>query len=68
MRFSKWIVAAIFTFSIRCYDHLFAQQKQSAKPPVKARLKEAPKPKPSSPLDTVIDALYAAHALVIPAH
>jgi len=59
MRFSKLAIAVIFTFSICSSGHLFAQQKQSAQPPVKTRSKEAPKP--ASPLDSVIDALYAAH-------
>jgi len=59
MRVSKWIVALVCAFSICTADHLFAQQKQSAKPPVKTGQKEAAKP--ASPLDNVIDALYAAH-------
>jgi len=62
MRFSKWIVGAIVTFSICNSGHLFAQEKRSAKPAAKARSKEAAKPKTGSPLDSVIDALYAAHA------
>ncbi len=61
MRFSKWFLAVVFTFSICCGGQVFAQQKESTKPPVKTRSKEAAKPKPSSPLDSVIDALYAAH-------
>src|ERR1700704_3208565 len=61
MRFSKWVVAVLFTFSICCSGHLRAQEKRSTKPPVKTRPKEAAKPKPVSPLDNVIDALYAAH-------
>ncbi len=61
MRFSKWIVALLFTFSICSSGYLFAQQKQGAKPPVKTPSKEAAKPKPAAPLGSVIDALYAAH-------
>src|SRR5229473_4220211 len=61
MRFSKWFLAVVFTFSICCGGQVFAQQKESTKPPVKTRSKEAAKPKPASPLDSVIDALYAAH-------
>jgi dipeptidyl aminopeptidase/acylaminoacyl peptidase len=58
MRFSKWIVALVFTFSFCITVQLFAQQNPSAKPPAKIRSKEAAKP--ASPLDSVIDALYAA--------
>ena len=61
MRFSKWIVATIFTFSICNSGHLFAQAKKSTKAVVKTRSKEAAKAKTGSPLDSVIDALYAAH-------
>jgi dipeptidyl aminopeptidase/acylaminoacyl peptidase len=61
MRFSKWAVAAIFTFSILCSGRLLAQEKRSTKPPVKTRAKEAAKPKSSTPLDRVLDTLYAAH-------
>jgi len=61
MRFSKWIVATIFTFSICNSGHLFAQEKRNTKPAVKTRSKEAAKAKTGSPLDSVIDALYAAH-------
>jgi dipeptidyl aminopeptidase/acylaminoacyl peptidase len=61
MRFSKWVVAAVFTFSICWSGHLRAQEKKSTKPPVKTRSKEAAKPKSNSPLDSVLGALYAAH-------
>jgi len=61
MRFSKWIVALVFAFSISTTGHLFAQEKRSTKRAVKTGSKEAAKPKSSSPLDSVIDALYAAH-------
>ena len=61
MRFSKWIVATIFTFSICNSGHLFAQEKRNTKPAVKTRSKEAAKAKSGSPLDSEIDALYAAH-------
>ena len=61
MRFSKWIVAVIFTFLIWCPGRLFAQLVESSRTAVKTRSKEAAKPNPSSPLDTVLDALYAAH-------
>jgi dipeptidyl aminopeptidase/acylaminoacyl peptidase len=61
MRFSRWIVALVCAFSICTTGHLFAQQKESAKPPVKTGRKEAAKPKPASRLDNIIDALFAAH-------
>src|SRR6267378_7016234 len=61
MRFSNWFVAVISALSICNSGHLFAQQKETAKPAVNTRSREAAKPKPGSPLDTVIDALYAAH-------
>jgi dipeptidyl aminopeptidase/acylaminoacyl peptidase len=62
MRFSKWAVAALFTVSICGSGNVSAQNKAGTKSAVKARPKEAAKPKASSPLDTVIDALFAAHA------
>jgi dipeptidyl aminopeptidase/acylaminoacyl peptidase len=62
MRFSKWVVAALFTVSICGSGNVSAQDKAGTKSAVKARPKEAAKPKASSPLDTVIDALFAAHA------
>jgi dipeptidyl aminopeptidase/acylaminoacyl peptidase len=58
MRFSTLFVAGVITFFACGLDYLFAQQKPSMKPAVRAHAKEAPKP--TSPLDTVIDALYAA--------
>ena len=61
MRFSKWVVAAITTLSIGGSGHLLAQVKPGAKPVIKSRPREAPKPKTVSPLDTVVDALFAAH-------
>jgi dipeptidyl aminopeptidase/acylaminoacyl peptidase len=61
MRISKWIVAAIFIVSICSSGRLFAQEQRTTKPQVKTRSKEAAKPNPGSPLDTVLDALYAAH-------
>ena len=61
MRSSKRIVAAVLTVSIWGSGHLVAQEKRTTKPPIKTGSKEAGKPKTSSPLDSVIDALYAAH-------
>jgi dipeptidyl aminopeptidase/acylaminoacyl peptidase len=61
MRFSKWIVAFIFTFSLCSASNISAQAKNAAKPAVTAHPRPAHEPKPSSPLDSVIDALYAAH-------
>jgi dipeptidyl aminopeptidase/acylaminoacyl peptidase len=61
MRFSKWFVAAVFTLSISGSIHLFAQEKPATKPAGHPHSNAPVKPKASSPLDTVIDALYAAH-------
>ena len=61
MRFLNWFVAVIIALTICNSGHLFAKQKETAKPAVNTRSREAAKPKPGSPLDTVIDALYAAH-------
>jgi dipeptidyl aminopeptidase/acylaminoacyl peptidase len=62
MRISNWFAVVIFAFSICNSGHLFAQQKETAKPAVNTRSREAAKPKPGSPLDIVIDTLYAAHS------
>ncbi len=59
MRFSKWFLAAVFTFSVCSATHLFAQEKPVTKPAGQANTPA--KKTVSSPLDTVIDALYAAH-------
>jgi len=59
MRFSKWFLAAVFTFSVCSATHLFAQEKPVTKPAGQANTPA--KRTVSSPLDTVIDALYAAH-------
>jgi dipeptidyl aminopeptidase/acylaminoacyl peptidase len=59
MRFAKWIM--VLSILIFCLGNSFAQDKPSAKPPVKPRSNEPAKPKASSPLDAVIDALFAAH-------
>src|SRR5713226_267413 len=61
MRFSKWFLAVVFTFSICSSDHLFAQEKPGSKPAGHTHSNGPAKPKASSPLDSVIDALYAAH-------
>jgi dipeptidyl aminopeptidase/acylaminoacyl peptidase len=61
MRFSKWFVAAILTFSLCNASNISAQAKSTAKQAVTAHSQPAQKPKASSPLDNVIDALYAAH-------
>src|SRR5712692_301260 len=60
MRFSKWFLAVVFTFSICSSDHLFAQEKPGSKPAGHTHSNGPGKPKASSPLDSVIDALYAA--------
>jgi len=60
MRFSKWIVSAMFTFSICSSCQLFSEE-QSSKPAAKSGAKEAAKPKTGAPLDSVMEALYAAH-------
>jgi dipeptidyl aminopeptidase/acylaminoacyl peptidase len=61
MRFSKRFLALVFGFSICCPAHLLAQEKPVTKPAGQAHSNGPVKPKTSSPLDTVIDALYAAH-------
>ncbi len=61
MRLSKWIFAAIFTFSFCSSGHLSAQTKSSAKPRAKLHSKQAPVPKTTSPLDDVFAALFGAH-------
>ncbi|HEV1993436.1 MAG TPA: S9 family peptidase [Candidatus Acidoferrum sp.] len=61
MRFSKWIVAVIFTFSLCNASYISGQAKSTAKQAVTAHSQPAQKPKAGSPLDNVIDALYAAH-------
>src|SRR6266513_1964062 len=60
MRVSRWIVSAMFTFSICSSCQLFSQE-PSSKRPVKTGAKEAAKPKTGAPLDSVMEALYAAH-------
>jgi dipeptidyl aminopeptidase/acylaminoacyl peptidase len=59
MRFAKSIMG--LSILIFCLGDSFAQDKPSAKPAAKPRSNEPAKPKPSSPLDAVIDALFAAH-------
>src|SRR5438309_97833 len=61
MRFSKCFLAVALTFSICGSNHLFAQEKPGTKPSGQPYSNATAKPKASSPLDTVIDALYAAH-------
>jgi dipeptidyl aminopeptidase/acylaminoacyl peptidase len=62
MHFSKWFVAATFTFSLCSASNISAQAKRPPKQSVTARQQPAQKPKPSSPLDNVLDALYEAHS------
>jgi dipeptidyl aminopeptidase/acylaminoacyl peptidase len=61
MRFSKWFLAAVFPFLICNAGHLLAQEKPATKSAGQPHSNGPAKPKTSSPLDTVIDALYAAH-------
>jgi dipeptidyl aminopeptidase/acylaminoacyl peptidase len=61
MRFFKWFPAAVLTFSICSSGILFAQEKQGSKSTGQPHWNAPAKPKASSPPDTVIDALYAAH-------
>jgi dipeptidyl aminopeptidase/acylaminoacyl peptidase len=61
MRFSKLFLAAVFTFLICNSSHVFAQEKPGTKPARQPHSNGPAKPKADSPLDTVIDALYAAH-------
>jgi dipeptidyl aminopeptidase/acylaminoacyl peptidase len=61
MRVSKWIIAAVFTFSFCSASNVSGQAKSTAKPAATTRPQPSQKPKATSPLDTVIDTLYAAH-------
>jgi dipeptidyl aminopeptidase/acylaminoacyl peptidase len=61
MRVSKWAVAVIALIWLSTSNNLLAQKKQNTEPPAKARPKEATKPKATSPLDAVMDALFSAH-------
>ena len=61
MRVSKWIIAAIFIFSFCNAGNVSGQAKSAAKSAATTRPQPSQKPKASSPLDTVVDALYAAH-------
>jgi dipeptidyl aminopeptidase/acylaminoacyl peptidase len=60
MGYSKWILAVIFSFSICTASHLFAQEKAATQPVGQPHSNGPAKPKSNSPLDTVLDALYAA--------
>jgi dipeptidyl aminopeptidase/acylaminoacyl peptidase len=60
MRFSKSSVAAILLLFLCAADNSPAQNKSASKQAVEARLKAAEKPKSSSPLDSVLDTLFAA--------
>jgi dipeptidyl aminopeptidase/acylaminoacyl peptidase len=60
MRFSKSSVAAILSLFLCAANISSAQNKSSSKQAVEARLKSAEKPKSSSPLDSVLDTLFAA--------
>jgi hypothetical protein len=62
MCISNWFAVVIFALSICNSGYLFGQQKETAKPRVNTRSREAAQPKPGSPLDTVVDTLYAAHS------
>jgi dipeptidyl aminopeptidase/acylaminoacyl peptidase len=59
MRFVKSIMG--LSILVFCLGNSSAQDKPSAKPAAKPRSNEPAKPKASSPLDAVIDALFAAH-------
>jgi dipeptidyl aminopeptidase/acylaminoacyl peptidase len=61
MRFAKWFLAAILTLSVGCTRDLSAQEKSATKQSAVARSHATQKPKASSPLDSVIDTLFAAH-------
>jgi len=60
MRFSKSSVAAILLLFLCAANNSPAQNKSASKQAVEARLKAAEKPKSSSPLDSVLDTLFAA--------
>jgi dipeptidyl aminopeptidase/acylaminoacyl peptidase len=61
MRFSKGFVAVVAIFCLCDSSSSSAQGKSTSKQAVEARLKAAEKPKSSTPLDRVMDALNAAH-------
>jgi dipeptidyl aminopeptidase/acylaminoacyl peptidase len=61
MRFSERFLAVAFGFSICSSAHLFAQEKQVSKSAGQPHSNGPAKSKTGSPLDTAIDALYAAH-------
>jgi dipeptidyl aminopeptidase/acylaminoacyl peptidase len=61
MRLRRWELAAALTCLTCGSDYLFAQQKVGPKENRHASAKVAEQIKAIAPLDTVIDALYAAH-------
>lgn len=61
MRASKWAAAALVVSSLVISSNSFAQEKPKATPAPKAHSKPSAAAKSSSPLDAVINALYAAH-------
>jgi dipeptidyl aminopeptidase/acylaminoacyl peptidase len=61
MRFLKVVSAAILIFSFCDASSASAQANNTSRKAVEARLKAAEKPKSSSPLDSTIETLYAAH-------
>ena len=60
MRFSKHFVACIFIFLSIARITLLAQQKNPSKPPAKKTSIAAAAPKPATPLDEVINIMFAA--------
>jgi dipeptidyl aminopeptidase/acylaminoacyl peptidase len=60
MRFSKSPVAAILILPLCAASNSSAQTKNTSRQAVEARLKAAEKPKSSTPLDSVLDTLFAA--------
>jgi dipeptidyl aminopeptidase/acylaminoacyl peptidase len=60
MRFLKSSVVAILLLFLCAATNSSAQNKSTSKQAVEARLKAAEKPKSSSPLDSVLDTLFAA--------
>lgn len=60
MRFSKRFLAGIPTFLLCAQVTLLAQQKNLSKPPGKRNPTAAATPKPATPLDEVMNTMYAA--------
>jgi dipeptidyl aminopeptidase/acylaminoacyl peptidase len=61
MKVSKWAFAVFVLTSLFASNNIRSQEKLKAKPPAQPRSKVAPTANSASPLDGVIDVLFAAH-------